>query len=130
MTRICHYQRFCVRWTQNSNLPKRPYPDGNNRKSNISSDSCSRNECNQDKKINSHVELFWTFNSIKFHTARERSGWCVNFISNSSTVIVSGSKIIMPFIFHLYKGRHSKIISSNFLSVISQSVDVSHGHFI
>ena len=29
-----------IRLTQNSNLPKRPYPDVSNGKANISSDSC------------------------------------------------------------------------------------------
>ena len=55
-----------VRPTLNSNLPKRPNPDVSIGKANITPDLCSRNECNQDRKINSHVDLFRTFDSTEF----------------------------------------------------------------
>ena len=58
---------FCVRAIRNSNLPKRLYPDVRNGKANTRPDSCYRNEYNQDRKINRHVELSRTFNSIEFH---------------------------------------------------------------
>ena len=30
-----------------------------------------------------------------FYTAKERSGWCANFVSNGSEMIVSHSKLII-----------------------------------
>ena len=108
----------CICPTRNSNLPKRSYPDVSNGKANISPDSCYRNEYNHDRKTNSHVELFPTSNSIEFrgfHIAKERRGWCADFVTSSSTVIISRSKITMslywqmqqaPCIFHIYKDRH------------------------
>ena len=48
---------------------QRTYPNVSIRKAKISSDSCRSNEYNQYKKINSHVQLFRTFNSIWFHVS-------------------------------------------------------------
>ena len=48
----------CVLLTQNSNLSKSTYPYVTNGKRNISPDLCKFNECNQERKINSHVKYF------------------------------------------------------------------------
>ena len=67
----------------------------------------------------SNIQFHWILQlNALFHTAKERSGWCVNFVSNSSSVIVSRSKIIMSLysqiqqahcIVHMYRGRYQKI---------------------
>ena len=53
---------FCVHPKRNNNLLKRP-----TQKAKTSSDSCPRNECNQNRESNSHVQLFPTLNFIGFH---------------------------------------------------------------
>ena len=44
------------------------------------------------------IRFYWISRlNIVFDTAKERNGLCAKFMSNVSTVIVSCSKVIIPF---------------------------------
>ena len=68
-----------------------------------------------------NIQFHWiSYLNTVYHTAKKRSGWCANFVSNISAVIVSRSKIIMLLYFCTNRCNRRLVFSTHIVPGIKK----------